>query len=565
MTYKGRSVHCIDRRAFALGSLCAASFLLSSCVRRIPVSGSSKNEGKSQSDVVFGGTFKYQISGFSSIDPFYLEEQEGMAIVHALFDSLTQYDFMKNRLEPLACESWETNESLDSFTFHLRIGAKFHNGDPVTARDFKYAWERLARPAQGAEPSKLSYLLSQVEGCKDFIEAQTDEISGLVVIDDNTFKVNLQSPYADFPYVVSHPALAPVPVRMTDFSQFGQKPIGNGAFRLEEKQDFTTGVKLKRFDEYYGEKPRIDGVNYLIYPDLDLAFKEFEAGNLDFISIPATKFKEVSAKFGLSDPPSWMGNPGKQVIAGSGLSTHFVMANHEDEYGANQSIREFISLMVDREKFVSEILEERAQAATSIIPPGVAGYKEDAWEACSYNPQRAADLLDELGYTLNDVGERGLSLQIVYCQNLELDLKFVEYLKGELAGLGVELVADARPWQEYIQLLSSSQYQFASFTWLADYPIIDNFLFPLFYTGNGDNRSHYSNQEFDEALLHARSVADEYDRMLAFQACVDVLGKDLPVIPVSYYRHRQLCSKRVNNLFYGPNKLARLSQCWLSE
>lgn len=560
-----QAVRHINRRSFTLASLGAASLLLSSCVRRVPVSGSSKNEGKTPDNVVRGGTFKYQITGFSSIDPFYLEEQEGMAIVHALFDSLTQYDFMKNRLEPLACESWETNEYLDSFTFHLRIGAKFHNGDFVTARDFKYAWERLCSPDGYGNPSKLVYHLSQIVGYEEFVSGSAADIPGIIAIDDNTLKVDLISPYADFPYVVSHPSLAPIPSNTTDFSEFTRMPVGNGPFKMDEEQDFSTGVKLKRFDDYYAEKPHIDGVNYLIYADVDKAFEEFEAGNLDFVKIPSSKFKQVSESFGVSDPPSWTANPGKQVISGSGLSTYFIMANHKDELAAQLGMRKLISYVLDRQKVVQELLEGKAQPAGSIIPPGISGYKEGVWEACTYNPQKAAEILDELGYTLNEEGKRSLSLSMLYCKDLEADVKLMTYLQSELAELGVDLVFNALGWQDYIEAISSSNYQFASFTWVADYPIIDNFLFPLFYTGNGDNRCSYSKPEFDDALLAARSVADEYNRMLAFQNCVDMLGEDLPVIPISYQCHQQLCSKRVNNLFYGPNKLARLSLCWLSE
>ena len=158
-----------------------------------------------------GGTLKYYISNPTSIDPFDLEEFNGCAVAFQLFDALTYYDYDKQELQPLACESWESNDAADEWTFKIRQGRTFHDGTPVTAKSFKDGWDRLCNPNTTTSPSVVSYHLGAVEGYADAVAGTADELAGVTCPDDYTLKVKLAHPYADFAYVVSASALAPIP------------------------------------------------------------------------------------------------------------------------------------------------------------------------------------------------------------------------------------------------------------------------------------------------------------------------------------------------------------------
>ena len=218
----------LDRRHFVGGALAASTLaVLAGCGQKggAPAGGS----GSAAAGGATGGTLRYYINNPVSIDPYNLMEDQGTQVGFQLFDSLTQFDFENEEIKPLACDSWDVNDDATEFTFHLKEGTKFHNGDTVVAADWKRGWERILNPDTNPEsPSGIGYHLAMVDGYDAFIAGEAEELTGVTCPDDNTLVVKLAYAYADFPYVVSHPALAPVPaVALDDFQTFFRSPIGN--------------------------------------------------------------------------------------------------------------------------------------------------------------------------------------------------------------------------------------------------------------------------------------------------------------------------------------------------
>ena len=129
----------------------------------VGASGAAASETGSDGDgdEKMGGTFAFYISEPAFIDPVNLQESEGTQVGQAVFDSLVAFDPITSEIVPAAAESWEPNEDATVWTFKLVEGATFHNGDPVTAADFKYAWERICNPENESE---ISYHLAPVMG-----------------------------------------------------------------------------------------------------------------------------------------------------------------------------------------------------------------------------------------------------------------------------------------------------------------------------------------------------------------------------------------------------------------
>lgn len=203
----------------------------------------------------------------------------GTQVEYQLFDALTSYDAEKGEIVPLACESFEANDDATEFTFKIKK-AKFHNGDDVTSKSFKLGWERLVntKSAIATEygPSEVSYHLSMVEGYDDLLAGNATELSGVTCPDDETLVVKLSSAYADFPFVASHPALAPVPeCAESDAKSFYLAPVGNGPFMMDGKWEDGQEINLKKFDDYYGDKAKIDGIHFRVIKDMETAYKEF--------------------------------------------------------------------------------------------------------------------------------------------------------------------------------------------------------------------------------------------------------------------------------------------------
>ncbi len=563
----------LGRRTFVAGALATSAIeALSACGRKDSgvkpaaegeQAASDQAGAPAQGGATQGGTIKVFITNPASIDPFNLQEDQGTSVGNALFDALTYFDYTDQKLKPLACESWEANDDATQFTFHLREGAKFHNGDPVTAKDFKYAWERICNPKTTTQPSVIAYHLASVKGYDEMIAGSGTSLD-IETPDDLTLVVNLNAPYADFAYVAAHPALAPVPSggAAEDFDKFFLAPIGNGPFKMEGEWVDSQYIKVVRFDDYYGEKALVDGVDFMIYKDPQTAFTEFEAGTLDLTEIPVGRIGEVSEKYGVSDD-GYTVNPGKQVLNGEETSTYYLATNCKDDVFSNVDVRKGVSYAINRQAICDTIFEGSRVPADGIVPPGIDGYKEGAWESSHYDVEKAKAALDAAGYPDNG-GSRGLSFTLQANSGGGHE-EIMQLIQSDLKSVGIEADIQTQEWAAYLQSLQAGDYQIGRLGWVADYAIMDNFLFPLFYTDNGDNRSQYSNPEVDKLLTEARQTVDNFERVNKFREADKLISQDMPVIPLMFYRHTKVGSKRLNNLYVGPTKLINFTKAWLSE
>jgi peptide/nickel transport system substrate-binding protein/oligopeptide transport system substrate-binding protein len=310
-----------------------------------------------------GGTLSYYIGEPAAIDPYNTQESEGTNVESNLFDSLTAFDPLDPaKLVPAAAEKWSANSDATVWTFNLNKNDKFADGTPVTAKDFIYAWNRIANPktintaTKKVDPSQISYHLAPVKGFDEVQAGKATEMSGLKAVDDYTLEVTLSKPMGDFEYVVGHPALAPVPQKLVeggvDFNgkkvAFGEMPVGNGPFKASEPWKPGQSIKCVRNENYYGEQPLLDGVDFRIFKDPDTAYLEFQAGNLDFAQITLGKIKEAQSKYGTSDN-GYTVQPGKQVLLGSENSVYYLVTNTSKAPMTNDKFRRALSLGINRQ------------------------------------------------------------------------------------------------------------------------------------------------------------------------------------------------------------------------
>jgi len=359
----------MDRRSFVAGAtVVGVSALATSMLAGCGGSSSSASSSASASASTSGSAsasgsaaekiIRYYINQPVCIDTFDLQESEGFQVAFNLYDPLTRFDQLSKKLVGMAAESWEITDNGTKFTFKLRQGATFHNGDMVTAKDFKFAWERICNPKTTDEPSVISYHIDKIKGYDDMIEGKATELSGVVAKDDFTLEVTLVEPFADFVYVVSHLALSPLPSSgaTKDFLGFGKAPIGNGAFMIDGKWMDDQYIRLKRFDEYHGEKAKIDGCDFLIFKSPETAFTEFQAGNLDFTQIANGQITSTVAQHGLSTD-GYTVTPGNKALLGDESSTYYFLMNHKDPLFADKNVRKAVSMAINRQAICDVIFE----------------------------------------------------------------------------------------------------------------------------------------------------------------------------------------------------------------
>jgi ABC-type oligopeptide transport system substrate-binding subunit len=239
---------------------------------------------------VKGGTFSFYIGNPAYIDPYNVQETEGAQVDHQLFTALTAFDPLNpTNLIPAAASSWSSNSDATVWTFKLNPADKFSDGNPVTAQDFIYAWNRIANPKTintstgKVDPSVVSYYLQPVEGYNAVQAGKATTMSGLKAVDNYTLQVTLSAPFGDFAYVVGNPALAPVEQSLVQNGvmyngnkvNFGDMPVGNGPFKMAEPWVQGQYIKLVRNDDYFGKQPYIDGINFEIFSDPNTAYMAF--------------------------------------------------------------------------------------------------------------------------------------------------------------------------------------------------------------------------------------------------------------------------------------------------
>lgn len=541
----------MDRRGFIGGTLAASALAaLAGC------SGQTSDTGSADAGSASSGG-ENVMSVYSSepayIDPYNAMEVQGTMVVYACFDTLVTWDWDTGEAVPLAAADLPAvSEDGLTYTFTLREGMTFHNGDPVDAASFKRGWERLADPTM-ATPSSIGYHLEPVAGYSEMQAGEADEISGLVAVDDLTFQVTLNAPMADFLAVCCHPGLSPVPqAALDDPATFLEQPIGNGPFQLDEAWQHNQYITCSRFEDYYGDAPALDGIYYAIHNSPDTAFNEFEAGNLDFAQIPSGRIQQTIDEYGESDD-GYTVTPGKQVLTGSQVSTYFIVLNTQDELLSNVDIRHAISLAINRQNIVDSLFEGTREVADTIFPRAIDDDEEDLWEYSTYDPERAGQILDEAGYPLGDDGTRGLSVTLSYDTGRGHE-DIMSSIQADLQEIGIEVAQDTAEWAVHLTKMREGSFQMGRSGWTADYPTMDNFLYPNFYSTASDNYSHYANAEVDAAIDAARQIADDTERRAAYRTICHTIGEDLPVIPIMYYAHNYVGSDRVQQFYYDAQQ-----------
>lgn len=549
----------MGRRTFVKGSLAASALAaLAACGKK------GGSDTTATSGEATGGTLNYYINNPASIDPYDAEEDQGMQVCYQLFDALMTYDFEKGELKGLAAESYKANDAADEFTFTLVKGAKFHDGTTVTSKSFKQAWERICNPKTSeTTPSNISYHLSMVEGYSEMAKGEATELKGVTCPDDDTLVVKLIQPYADFPYVCMHPALSPVPdAALKDFDTFFFAPVGNGAFKMDGKWEDGQQINLVRFDDYsYGEKAKIDGIHFNIQKDVQTAYTEFQAGNLDVAQVPTAQIKDAISQYGESGD-GFSITPGKQVLTGAELSTYYIICNLGNEQMQDLDLRKALSLAINRQAICDTVFEGTREPAGGIIPPGIAGYQENTWEYVKYDKDAATQLLDAK-YPMGADGTRGISVKLSF--NLDGDHKSImEMVMADWKAVGITVEAVNNDWATTLKDYKAGNFQMGRLGWIADYPIQDNFIYPLFSTEGDNNYGKYSNKDVDDAILKARATLDEKEREAAFQEIDKKVAAEMPVIPIFYYKHQLVGSSKVKKLYMDPQKLCDMSAVELS-
>lgn len=509
-----------------IGLALVASACGSSDDKKTPSGQTGGSEGKQ------GGIFRLGIVEPTAIDPYNSQESEGQNVTKAIFEGLVTLDSATAQIKPGVAESWNRNDACTSWTFKLRSGSQFSNGETVTAQSFIDGMNRAALKAAASDTAQF---MSGIQGF-DAVHGATDKeptattMTGLTAPDPNTLVVALSKPDCDFDKVVLQPVFSPVPKTAgaaTARGTFADMPIGNGPFKMKEPWQHDKSITLARNDLYYGTKASLDEVQYTILPSqnaAELEYKNFQAGQADYARMPPELIPQAKATY----------EPQGQFIKKDSYGINYLLVNVVNPPLNNADARKAISYAIDRDAIISGVFKGLQTKATSIVPPPFKDYYQaNVCSSCTFDLAKAKDLANKGGlkpgthvsFLFNTGGGHEAWTQAVK-QQLETNLGLVVDYNGipfrEL--LVKEAAADA-----------TGIYRAA---WSADYPSPDNFLRPLLSKQSlppGDNRGRYDNPAFDKLLDQGQAAKDDATKIKAVKDAEKLaIDTDQALIPLWY-------------------------------
>ncbi len=482
-------------------------------------------------------------------------ETGGGKIVDAMWTGLMDYDPVTGEPGLANAESFELTAP-DEYTVKLKKGWKFHDGTEVKAHNYIDAWNYTAYSPNAQQHASF---FAQVEGYSDVNTPDPDgpdapqqpatpkakEMSGLTEVGDYEFKIKFTEPHAIFKTKAGYSAYMPMPDSFfADPEAFKASPVGNGPWKFVARvpdQD----LQVERYDDYKGDdKPKVKMVKF-VFTDSDAAYADIKGNQLDFLdTVP---------------PQAIAGNVWETDLPGR-AKAYPVMAVQAmafpvyDPKYASVDFRHAVSMAIDREKITKTIYEGNRKPLDGYTMDLVPGYTKDGcgkW--CKYNPTEAKKLFDKSGWTG--------PIQIT--SNADGGHKeWIEAACGTISeALDVECIFE--PVQAFGQVRQAiearSMDQIYRSGWLADYPLVENFLNPIYRTGGSSNDNGYSNPKVDAKLAAADKAETEEDAYKLYHEAEKLIAADMPGVPLWNTPSISAWSERLTNVRLTPKRELDLS------
>ncbi|GAA4421806.1 ABC transporter substrate-binding protein [Georgenia halophila] len=541
------------RMAGVAASVLAGSLVLAACGGGSGDGGDGGNQeggGASSSAVIRANGTEPQ----NPLIPTSTNETGGGKVIDQLFAGLVYYD-AEGAVHNEVAESIETEDN-QNYTITLEEGWTFSNGEPVTANSFVDAWNygALLSNAQNS-----SYFFESIKG---FSYDEDSELTGLKVVDDHTFTVELKQPESDFPLRLGYSAFAPLPeVAFEDMEAFGQNPVGNGPYMMDGEGAWAHGqsISLVPNPEYSGDRvPQNGGIEFVIYNNEDTAYNDLLSDNLDIIdNIPASAFEVFEEELG--DRAT---NQPAAVIQVLNVPEYLPQFQGE----AGNLRRQAISKAINREQITESIFSGSRTPAVDFTSPVIDGWTEDVPgnDVLVYDEQAAADLWAQ-AEEMEPWGDQPLYI----ATNTDSDHQaWVEAACNSIRNaLGVECQMDGYPtFQEFLDDRDAGEIR-GVFRggWQADYPALSNFLAPIYYTNAGSNDMQYSSEEFDGLINQANGAETQEEANELLIEAQGVLMEDLPGIPLWYQNVTGGHSTLVDNVEFSWRSVPLYYQVTKSE
>lgn len=465
------------------------------------------------------------------------------ALFKHMYENLVTLDDDDNTA-PGAAESWDYDEDTLTYTFHLRKDGVWTNGDPVTAKDFEFAWSQALNPDVASDYAYFLYFIKNAE--KYFNGEVTWDEVGVKVVDDYTLEVTMEQPTPYALFLFSFGTLAPINQRFYEavgadlYSTEAQYFCTNGPFALTE-WSHNDKIVMQKNDAWHGAADvEVEEIDWKIITDANAALSSFLAGDLDMVGLGTGELiKQATAA-------------GATIQSYTDGTSFYIYFNNNDQYLSNVNLRRALFNAIDEQKEIDTVWQNDNEPMTSFTAPGVSATDGTSFAgkvgelyAPSRDQEKAkeylATALSELGCTVDELSAH-LSIDCGDSATSIAEASFYQEQWRQV--LGIEVTVNSMITKQGSQNRKTGNYVMSVTGWGPDYNDPNTFL-DLWVTDGGNNQTGFSNERYDELIDLASKETDLEKRESYFIECEQIIADQLPIGPAFWRAPSYACSDKI--------------------
>ncbi|MCA0970260.1 peptide ABC transporter substrate-binding protein [Halobacillus litoralis] len=454
------------------------------------------------------------------------------------------------QLEPGMAKKHTVSEDGLTWTFELREGAKWSNGDEVTANDFVFAWRRAVNPETGSEygPYMMNGVIKNAKAVSNS-EMEVDQL-GVTAVDDHTLEVTLEKPTPYFESMTAFGTFLPqnqafVEEKGEKYALEAENLLSNGPFVMTEWNHGAGWTVEKNEDYWDAENVKLDKISVKVVKDVASAVNLYQTGAIDRVNLSSEFVDEYrsSSEFKVQKAPT----------------TFFIKMNQENEILSNVKARQAIQHVIDRKSMVDVILNNGSVVADGIMPSEFVNHPETGEDFTELNADMVEQNVEEAQQLWSEAKEE-LGIETAELRFLggdtEVSKNLDAYLKAQLEELeGLTVNLESVPFKVRLERDANMDYDLQNYGWGPDY-IDPNTFLNLWVTGGGNNKTGYASETYDSLINQAANELAQkpVERFEAFLEAERLLIEEDAVLAPLYQRaHAQLWQPYVKNV--TPNAM----------
>jgi len=492
----------------------------------------------------------------ASLDPMKAVGLPEIQVMRDLFEGLTNQD-AHGKIVPGVALSWSSNDN-KTWIFTLRKDARWSNGEPVTAQDFVYSWQRLVEP-KNSSPFAWFAALSGIENAEAITKGQmsADKL-GVTATDATHLKVTLSRPVPWFPSMVANAAMYPVSKQVIekegDSWTSPGKLVGNGAYQLQDRVVNEKIVLVRNANYWDDQKSVLTKVTFIPINEESSATKRYRANDIDITeSFPKNMYALLKKEL-----------PG-QVYTPDQLGTYYYAFNTEKGPTADVRVRKALSWSIDRRIIAEKVLGTGEKPAWHFTPDVTAGFTPMKSYLQQHSQQelnaQAKALLTAAGYGPG----KPLHLTLLYNTSESHQKIAIAVASMWKKNLGVDVTLQNQEWKTYIDSRNSGSFDVIRASWIGDYNEPSTFLSLLTSTHTG-NIARFRSADYDAVITKASTETSVAARNTDYNKAEQIIADQAPIAPIYQYTNGRLIKPWVKGYpITNPEDVAYSRELWIEK